>query len=190
MVSFVLMCCLGQNQGSQCLGDTLSKEQTVDEERRPPAAHGSRAEENRRNIGPSLLPYQRRSHSRPSRRKRAKGRGPNRKETPTMTLSRTIFAKTAGISRVAGTAECSYRRKSCMGKNAKPTARSCFSSSLLTWLPRRFEASSDPKWRRERIANESRRRPPITTLKPERALEHRRNIFGNGTSSCPKSTSI
>ena len=102
MVSFVLMCCLGQNQESQCLGDTLSKERTVNEERRPPAAHGSRAEENRRNIGPSLLPYQRRSHSRPSRRKRAKRRGPNRKETPTMTLSRTDFAKTAGISRVAG----------------------------------------------------------------------------------------
>ena len=146
MVSFVLMCCLGQNQESQCLGDTLSKERTVNEERRPPAAHGSRAEENRRNIGPSLLPYQRRSHSRPSRRRRAKRRGPNRKETPTMTLSRTIFAKTAGISRVAGTAECSYRRKGCMGKNAKPTARLrtfCFSSSLLTWLPRRFDRRRD-----------------------------------------------
>ena len=170
MVSFVLMCCLGQNQESQCLGDTLSKERTLwtksGDHPRPMAAGQRRIE------GISVRLFLLISGGRtPDQVGGSEEKGTQSKRNTDDDSIADGFRENCRHFARRRTAEFSYRRKSCMGKNAKPTAglrTFCFSSSLLTWLPRRFEASSDPKWRRERIANESRRRPPITTMEPER----------------------
>ena len=152
------MCCLGQNQESQCLGDTLSKERTLwtksGDHPRPMAAGQRRIE------GISVRLFFLISGGRtPDRVGGGERRGSEgKKETQSKrnTDDDSIadeFRENCRHFARRGTAEFSYRRKSCISKYSKPTAHVRtfrFSSSLMTWLPRRFEGSNDPTTGRRR----------------------------------------
>ena len=145
------MYCLGQNQESQCLGDTLSKERTLwtksGDHPRPMAAGQRRIE----GISVRLffLISGGRTPDRVGGGERRGSEGKKGTQSKRNTDDDSIadgFRENCRHFARRRTAEFSYRRKSCMGKNAKPTARLrtfCFSSSLLTWLPRRFDRRRD-----------------------------------------------